>query len=485
MTALVLAALLAAGRDVLTVGILSDPVSLDPHRATDIVSAGILANVCEPLVRYRPDGSRPEPALAHTWASADRRRWTFTLRTGVHFHDGAPLDADAVVANLRNIARERSLPMSAERVGPAVVGVDLPKPNAGFLATLSQPFLCLVSPRELAHAPPRDPVGTGAFRLAQTARDTWELERNAAYWAGVPRLRRIVFRRYPDESALAAGLRAGTIDVAGGIGETAARQLGADTNIAVDTQTGLNIAFLSLNNERPPFSDRRVRQAIARAIDRHRLVSEVLDGHGEPARNPIPPSLWGYTNRTKELLVDRPFARRMLREAGLPEGFEARLLVVDVSRPYNPTPLRVAERIVEDLAAVGIRLRVVASRSWTEYLDRAGRGDYDMAVLGWQADTPDPNDFLSALVSSAALATTNRSGYQSAAMDALLEQGRRSADPRQRAVTYHEIQALFQKDMPWVPLYHVAAFTAYRRSVKGLTPGPNGLIRLERAWKSE
>jgi peptide/nickel transport system substrate-binding protein len=145
----------------------------------------------------------------------------------------------------------------------------------------------------------------------------------------------------------------------------------------------------------------------------------------------------------------------------------------------------VAERIVEDLAAVGIRLRVVTARTWTEYLDRAGRGDYDMAVLGWQADTPDPNDFLSALVSSSALATTNRSGYESAAMDALLEQGRRSADPRQRAVTYHEIQALFQKDMPWVPLYHVAAFTAYRRSVKGLTPGPNGLIRLERAWKSE
>lgn len=485
MTAYVASALLAAGLETLTVGILADPVSLDPHRATDIVSAGILVNVCEPLVRYRPDGSRPEPALARTWASADRRRWTLTLRPGVRFHDGAPLDAEAVIANIRNIARERALPMSAERVGSAVVGIELAKPNAGFLATLSQPFLCLVSPRELAHPAPRDPVGTGAFRLADTARDTWELEANPSYWGGVPRLRRVVFRRFPDEGALAAGLQSGAVDVAGGLGDIAVRRLAGDSNIAVDAQTGLNIAFLSLNNARAPFRDRRVRQAIARAIDRPRLVAEVVGGHGEPARNPLPPSLWGYTNRTKELLVDLPAARRLLREAGLVRGFEASLLVADVSRPYNPAPVHLAQRLVEDLAAIGIRLHVTPVASWTEYLDRAGRGDYDMAVLGWQADTPDPNDFLSALLASEALGVTNRSRYRSPAMDALLEQGRRGADPRQRAVTYHEIQTLFQKDMPWVPLYHVSVFTAYRRSVKGLVPGPNGLIRLEKAWKTQ
>ena len=484
MGAALLAAALAAGVDTLVVGTLADPVSLDPHQATDIVAAAIVSNVCETLVRWRPDGSRPEPALATTWATTDGRHWTFTLRERVRFHDGAPMDADAVVANLEAIARARGLAAHAERVGPAVVGITLDQPNAALLATLSQPFFSLVSPRELARAEPRRPVGTGPFVLASTRPGLIELQANPGYWGGAPRLARVVFQRAPDAAVLAGRLLAGEVDLSAALGEPALKQLRGHPETVLETRTGLNIAFLSVNNERRGLDDRRVRGALARAIDRGALVADALGGQGEPARNPLPPSLWGYATHTRELMLDRTLARRLLREAGYPGGFETTLLVVDVPRPYNPAPLRVAARVMADLAEVGIRARLRRAPTWAEFLGRATRGDYDLAVMGWQADTTDPNDFLSALLFSDAIGATNRSRYRSPAMDGLLRNGRRTADLRERAAIYGKAQVLFQRDMPWVPLYHVSVSTAYRRSLKGLAVGPTGNSRFDKVWKT-
>jgi peptide/nickel transport system substrate-binding protein len=474
------AALLSA--QTLVVGILTDPVSLDPHRATDLVSAAIVANVCEPLVRYRPDGSRPQAALATTWASADARTWTFTLREGVRFHDGAPLDAEAVVANLEALRRTRAFPGRAERVGPHVVSVVLDRPNAALLATLSQPFFAMQSPRELRAGSGR-PVGTGAFRLASARPGEVVLEQHRAYWNGPARLQQVVFRRYGDPEALAAALLRAEVDVTSSLTPEWADMLHDDPEIALDTQTGLNIALLSLNNDRPPFKDVRVRQAITRAIDRAALVREVLGGHGEPARNPLPPSIWSYASRAPELPLDRAGARRLLSQAGLPSGFECTLMFADVPRPYLPAPAEIARRIAADLAQIGVRARLRRVESWAGYLERATRGDYELAVLGWQADTTDPNDFLSVLLASEAVGTTNRSRYRSEAMDALLKQGRRGRGQQERIVSYRAAQDRFHKDAPWVPLYHVSSLTAYRRHVQGLVVGTTGLPRYEKVWK--
>jgi dipeptide transport system substrate-binding protein len=106
-------------------------------------------------------------------------------------------------------------------------------------------------------------------------------------------------------------------------------------------------------------------------------------------------------------------------------------------------------------------------------------------VLGWQADSTDPNDFLSALLSAEAIGTTNRSRYRSPAMDGLLKRARQESEAAERAAIYRQAAQLFQKDMPFVPLYHVSVFTAYRRSVRGVAPGPTGLLRYDKTWKLE
>ena len=275
------------------------------------------------------------------------------------------------------------------------------------------------------------------------------------------------------------------MDVTSAVGQARVAQLREQPEVTLDSRTGLNLAFLSVNNERPPLSDARVRQALARSIDRDALVHEFMGGHAEPARNPLPPLLPGYDAHAKPLRFDRAGARRLLAEAGFPAGFTTSLLAVSTPRAYLPSPLRMAERIRADLGAVGIKATLKEVPSWAEYVEHATRGDYDLCLLGWQADTTDPNDFLSALLGSEAIGTTNRSRYRSRAMDAILKRARMGADLTERLAAYREAQDLFQAEMPWIPLYHASVFTAYRRGVRGLLTGPTGVTRFDKAWKLE
>lgn len=467
----------------LVVGLLADPVTLDAHRATDLVSQEVLANVCEPLVRLRPEGARGEPVLATTWATRDNRTWTFTLRPGVRFHDGTAFDADAVLANLADLARAKVLRGRGERLGPQAVAITLEQPNAALLATLSQPLFCMLSPRALRREAPV-PVGTGPFRLASSRPGLVELLAFDGHWGGPPRLRQLAFRRYDGEAALLGALLRGEVDVSSAVGVPSVAPL-REAGLSIDTRTGLNVCFLAPNHERAPFGDQRVRAALSRAVDRSALLHRALGGHGEVARGPLPPLLAGAWRTSARAGREPAAARRLLREAGFPDGLEATLLLSGVPRPYLPAPRVVAEQLRGDLAEVGVRLRLAEVATWAELVGQARRGDFDLALLGWQADSLDPNDFLSALLSSEAIPATNRARYRSAAMDALLQRGRRLADASQRQAVYRQAQELFQKDVPWVPLYHVALMTVSRRQVRGLQPGPTGILRYDKAWKKE
>ncbi|HEX9187837.1 MAG TPA: ABC transporter substrate-binding protein, partial [Vicinamibacteria bacterium] len=473
----------AAPADTLVVGTLADPATLEPHRATDIVGAGIVASVCEPLVRVRQGSLRPEGLLATSWASPDQRVWTFTLRRSVRFHDGAPLDAEAVVANLQHLRLVRGFPGKATRLGPLLVEVALDRPNAAFLSTLSQPFFAMQSPRRLSGPGSDTPVGTGPFRFDLSRSGSVELSAYDEHWGGAPRLRRVVFRRYPDEHGLAGALVRGEVDITSALGPSRAAALRGRPGVTLDSQTGLNLVYLALNNEHPPLQDARVRRAVSRAVDRPGLVREALDGHAAAAHTPLPPTLFGHDTRARELVLDLDTARRLLGSARLADGFETTLTVSRAPRPYLVDPLRVAERLRQDLLRVGVTVRLREVATWTEHVALTSSGDFDLALLGWQADTLDPNDFLTALLDSGSIGTTNRSRYRSPAMDALLKRARMDSAPRTRLARYREAQELFHTDMPFVPLYHSSVFSAHRREVRGLVLGPTGIPRFDKAWK--
>jgi ABC-type transport system substrate-binding protein len=484
LSTLLLAALLAAApADALVVGTLADPGNLAPHEATDIVAADIVSSVCETLVRVRPGSLRHEGVLATSWASPDQRVWTLTLRENVRFHDGAALDADAVVHNLEHLRRERGFPGRAERLGPHLVQITLDRPNAALLSTLSQPFFAIQSPSRLTGPGSDVPVGTGPFRFAAARGAVVELAAFDGHWAGPPRLRRVVFRRFPDEAALAKALANGDADVTSAIGPDRADRLRSQAGVTLDSQTGLNVIYLALNNERPPFTDARVRRAISRAIDRGALVRDVLAERAEPADTVLPPTLFPHDTRTRELVLDVDAAHRLLAAAHLPKGFETILTVSRAPRPYLLEPVRVAERLREDLAHVGVVVRLREVPSWSEHVSLTSRGEFDMALLGWQADTLDPNDFLTALVDSGSIGSTNRSRYRGEEIDRLLKRARMQSATRARLDLYRDAQDLLQQDMPLVPLFHASVFTVHRREVLGLIIGPTGILRYDKAWK--
>jgi peptide/nickel transport system substrate-binding protein len=464
----------------LVIGTVADPVGLDLHAATDLLTATVAANACEPLVRMTDAQKPPRGLLATSWATRDNRSWTFTLREGVRFQDGRPFDADSVVANLHDLAAEGRFEGRATRIGPHAVTIGLEVPNAALMATLSQPFHGMQSPRQLAEGT-RLPTCTGPFRVVSAAEGTVRLARHPGYWGPAARLDGLVFRAFSGEEELVRAVRAGRVDVAIGVNPRHAAEVRADPALRVRSWTGLNLAYLALNHDRPQFRDRRVREALAHAIDRGRLVREVLRGHAEPARNPLPPGLPGYARRTPELILDRRLARRLLAESGVAK--ELRLLTTPSPRTWMPDPEGVAARIREDLEQVGVKVVTEQASGWSDYLRRVTAGDFDMAVLGWEADTLDANDFLVALLSRAAVGRTNRSRYADERMEALLRQGRRGSDPRERARTYAEVQRLFRREMPWVPLYHVEVFMAHRATVQGLVVDPTGILRCHQAWR--
>jgi len=475
----------SARADTLVVGTLTEPVSLEPHQATDLVGSEIVANVCETLVRIRPGSRRPEGVLATTWATLDQRSWTLTLREGVRFHDGTPFDADAVVGNVEHLVRERTFSGRAERIGPHVVQITLEQPNAALLSTLSQPFFSIQSPRRLEGPGSDLPVGTGPFRLVRAVPGQVTLEAFDDYWEGRPRLHQLIFRRFPSADALLEALVSGEVDVSKAISQGRVEELRTRPEITLDSQTGINVGYLALNNERPPFDQAGVRLAVARALDRPGIVAAILSGHGEPANSPLPPALAGTDLRSRQLRLDGDRARRLLGRAGLEDGFATTLLVSRAPRAYLPEPLLLAQLLRDDLAEIGVSVRIRETATWAEQVGLTARGEFDMALLGWQADTLDPNDFLTVLLDSGSIGTTNRSRYRSPEMDRLLRGARMERAPRARLTLYRRAQSLFEADMPFVPLYHASVFTARRRDIEGLVIGPTGLLRYDKAWKRE
>ncbi|MFQ5895644.1 MAG: ABC transporter substrate-binding protein, partial [Nitrospinota bacterium] len=402
-----------------------DSVGLDPALQTDGNSFMVTDNLYDQLVHFREKSTELAPGLAERWeVSEDGLRYTFHLRRGVRFHDGSPFDADAVVFSLgRQMARPKlrwhgkplSLPRPAgayqywasmamdeivdrvEALGRHRVRITLKRREAPFLANLAMQFASIVSPRAALRWGEdfsQHPVGTGPFRFVRWVKDDLiELRRNPTFWGGAPPLARVIFRAIPDNTARLLELEAGSVDILQHPNPEDLPRLARDPRFRLVRQAGMNVAYLGFNTERDPFRDRRVRRAIAHAIQKRALVEALYLGLGRAAVNPLPPMVWGYHKGIRGYPHDPKRARELLREAGFPGGFETTLWTMTVPRPYMPKPLRVAEAIQADLRKVGVRARIVTFE-WGTYLHKTRQGEHDMFLLGWTGDNGDPDNFL-------------------------------------------------------------------------------------------
>ncbi len=455
-----------------------DSIDLDPLTMEDAESAKVCFQVCEPLVRisFTPAGQvlpQLTPWLASSWdVSPDGRTWTFFLRDGVLFHDATPFNAEAVLFNLRRGADSGLWHYDFEKMEAldiCTVRLRLSIPVTPFLFLSSLPLM--ISPetaRKKGEAFLREhPVGTGPFRFTEWRKQEYILlERFDDYWGDKARMDGVLFRLIESPLERLQALRSGDIDAFDGVTpEVLQRMTPRDReHLRLFSQPGMNVGFLTMDTRHKPFDDPRVRRAVAMAIDKKRLVTEVFRGLGIPAENMVPPNSFAFAPELRALPHDPARARALLVQAGLENGFDTELNVLPIPRPYMPDGDGVAARIREDLDRVGIRVTLVR-KNWAEYLDDSYNHRYPLFLDGWIGTTGDPDDFLHALFRSDSV--DNLSRYENDDYDRFVIGARRSWDPEERFIAYFRAQQLLRNEVPVVPLAHGYNLALARKNVEG------------------
>ena len=442
------------------------------------------------LTRSDPHAGRL-PELASDWSWLDDRTLRLRLRDDVRFADGRTVGASDVRATYEAVrdpaigSPRRATLASLDRIetpDDRTVVMHLVAPDAAFLDATGLPIL----PAEHARDAAEVTLGAGPFRLVEVRRgDRIVLAPNPHWIGGAPRIDPLVLRIVPD-----AVVRVLEIEH-GGIGllqetlepELLARLRGVPS-IRIDQSPGNSVAYLALNLRDPRLAHRRVREAIALALDRPALARALYGDTARPATGLLAPEHWAYA-----ALPPLPFAparaRRLLDRAGFPDpdgpGPRARFRIV-YKTSNQPARRRLAEAIQAALSAVGIAVDVRTYEWGTLFADvRAGR--FEMAAMAW-VGVADPDLYRLAYHSRMQPPVGfNRGGYVSRAMDRLTELGDRTLDPARRRAIYARVQRRAAHDLPVIPLWWEDRLVVSTRRLHGFTPQPSGdLGTLAGAW---
>jgi len=480
----------------------ADSSLLDPIHDDNGESVKVIVNVFDTLVTYSWETVALQPGLATSWEhSPDGLTWTFKLRPDVTFHDGTKCDAAAVVFTFNRLIQEepsgsgpavRARPYAPsyqvikkiEAPDPQTVVFHLQHPSAVFLANLAMFPASIVSPAAVEKLGPdfaARPVGSGPYQFERWDRDQeLVLKANDHYWGGRPKIDRLIFIPVAESAVLTQQLLRGDIHITDSLPPAELIQLEKEPGIVIQREPGMNLAYLSLNNDRPALQDLRVREAIWHAIDKAGLVRLVLSGQGEPAINAMPKVLWGWN----EKLVDRAFdpqkSRELLRAANATFPTSLKLYVMARPRPYLPEPSKAAVFVKEHLQAVGIPTEIITNENYQHFQDLSA-GKHDLALIGWMTDNADPDNFLYQLFDLDNIhdnGGNNNCRYRNEDVHRWLKQAQQELSQERRVELYHQVQAQMFADAPVVPLVHVPARVAQRSEVRGYRLHPTGLVRL-------
>ncbi|MBI3031763.1 MAG: ABC transporter substrate-binding protein [Candidatus Rokubacteria bacterium] len=487
----------------------SDPPTLDPAQATDTTSSAVIRQIFDTLVEL--DATlKPGPALAERWSvSKDQRVYTFALRAGIRFHHGRELTAADVKFSFERAAKgkrpwvfEKIVGAKAFLQGQAseisgirvlndlAVEITLERPFAPFLSLVAYDAASIV-PREEARRRGAEfashPVGTGAFRFVSWRRDDQVvLEAFGGHFRGAPYLDRIIFRIIPAEITRFNEYKTGRLewsDIPTGHCRAVQRDPALKGQVAIWPTLGTHA--VRFNVERPPFGDRRLRQAVGHAIEPQAIISGLLEGCVIEGKGILPPSMPGFNPGVRGPAFHRERARRLLAEAGFPGGKG----LGPVAFNYNTSDLnqRIAEVLQSQLKEIGLTVEL-RRLDWAAHLKVVDEGRAPFFRQGWIADYPDPENFLTVLFHSRNVGVAgNTSRYRNPALDRLLDEADGMAPGPTRFRRYQEAEQLVLDDAVWVSLYHYTSRALIKPYVKGLersplSSAPEFLAPLRKVW---
>jgi peptide/nickel transport system substrate-binding protein len=372
--------------DQLRLGMMQEPPLLDPTaNAAAAIDEVVYANVFEGLTRFGPNG-QIRPGLASSWeVSEDGKTYLFHLRADVTFHDGSAFDAEDAVFSLERARSDDSInPHKAvfagieklEAADPLTLIVRLKASDGGFPAKMACGEAVMVAP-ETADNNATDPVGTGPFQFAHWERgDHLTLTAFPGYWDTKPALQGVTFRFLPDAEAAAAELTAGTLDAVPNFPmPEMVPVLIADGRLKALVGATEGETLLAMNNRQPPLDNPKVREAIARAIDRRNLIDQAMFGYGTPIGTHFPPYNPDYVDLTDRSSYDPDKSRALLAEAGVKD------LTLRLALPPPAYARRGGRVIASELDAVGIHT-TITEVDWPQWLTSVFKGhDYDLTVI--------------------------------------------------------------------------------------------------------
>ena len=447
-----------------------DFTTLDPARALTNPDVYVAQALFENLVSRGTDGTL-QPQLAESWEpNADSTEWTFTLRSGVKFHNGKDFTSEDVVATFERL-------LDPETESPAlpvldiiedVVAVDPMTVRFGLSASSSLlPELVAITHAKIVAAgkEPDDKlssaIGTGPFLLEHhSAGSRTVLKKNEDYWAeGQPRLNQLTFLATPSLRTRISGLVPGQVHVVFPIEASEAKKLEGATSVLVNKLDASSFVSLSMDVTSAPFDNKQVRQAFRAAIDRQALVDEVLGGDGTVANDhPIAPSDPLYWAGQQAAEYDVEAAKALLAEAGFADGVDVTLHTSTV----RPGMAIIAAAIKEMAEPAGFRIEIEESPE-RGYLTDVWLEE-SFATLTWNQATPD--ETLALMYRSDSL--LNASNYSNPELDDLIKLARTQLDDAERSATYEQIQQILIDEVPAIVAVFMPVFVSLRDSVDGL-----------------
>lgn len=489
----VLSCTLPAAAQELRVALGSAVTSADPHFTVLGANSALARNIFDGLVN-QDDTQGLVPGLAVSWTARDETTWDFRLREGVRFHDGSPFEAEDAAASLRRVAAVKGSPSSFlpfVRPIKAVTVVD--RMTLRIETVAPYPLLpgalsrIAIVPRGVEQAG-QDAFnaataahGTGPYRLVSyVPGDRIVLARNEAHWGGRPRWERVQMRIVPNDSARIAALLAGDVDLIENVPTTGAARLRADERIRLARVASNRVMYIHLDSDRAqsPFvrdraggptpnhlRDVRVRQAISTAIDRQALVERVMDGEGVATGQFVPPGYFGHAPEIAAPKADRDAARRLLAEAGLPDGFR---LTFHAPNDRYPNDEQTAMAIASMLTRAGIETGVVAIPAAT-YFTRASALEFSFILGGAAAETGEASSVLRPLVETFDTArgtgSGNRGRFSDPALDRLMVDALATIDASAREEKLRQATRIAVDKVGVIPLFFLVNTWASRGGI--------------------
>ncbi len=477
----------------LRIGLSGEVTSLDPHHLAAQPNLTVARHVFESLTDVDAQ-TRLIPGLAESWRAIDATTWEFRLRRGVKFHDGSPFTAEDAAFSLARPLSIQGSPggfASYVRAVASTVVVDAHTlrvrtkyPYGALPEDLNS--ILIVSRKHALNAGPGDfdagraLVGTGPYKFLRYQRgDRLELSRHPQWWGKAPAWDKVTLRIIPADPSRTAALLSGELDAIEHVPSADIKNISKNKKLRVSQTTSWRTILLHLDqyraqppgvsdlNGKPlaanPFMDLRVRRAISKAINRTAIAERVMEGLAVPAANIVSPGVFGHNSALKAEPYDPEGAKRLLAEAGYPNGFR-----VTLAGPNNRyiNDEQVLQTVAQLLTRVGIHTRVEAA-PMSAFLGRVRKEETAFALLGWGSFAADLA--LRSLVASAnadkGYGAWNWGRYSNPKADALMEQALGSVDRSRRETLAREANTLAMQDHAFIPLHHQVVSWAMRANL--------------------